>query len=182
MISRNLTMVHFYPCHGWGECVHGSPKVTELVQGAEGQLLGDAEGYPRYCVLCQFWEHCFFHVVAKMGPSCKFTEWQNLTLELESCHWVRSPLQKKKKKAFLDPHPSLTSSWHYFCILCILLGKLSDYQVFGCASIRYPCIVQSYNTRSISLSQQNFHSNRTEFIHLKRKLNSWEEVLPSHIF
>ena len=90
--------------------------------------------------------------------------------------------EQQQKKAFLDPHPSWTSSWHYFCILCILLGKLSDYHVFGCASIRHPCIVQSYNTRSISLSHQNFHSNRTEFIHMKRKLNRWQKVLPSHTF
>ena len=35
MISRNLMMVHFYPYHGWGQWVQGSPKVTKLVQGAQ---------------------------------------------------------------------------------------------------------------------------------------------------
>ena len=54
------------------------------------------------------------------------------------------PLQKKIHFGILMP------SWHYFCILCILLGKLSDYQVFEFASMRYQCIVQSYNTRMIS--------------------------------
>ena len=44
------------------------------------------------------------------------------------------------RKAFLDSHFSGIFSWHYFCVLCILLGKLSDYQFFECASIRYQCI------------------------------------------
>ena len=154
------------------------PRSQSWSREHRGAVKGEAKSHPMYYVLCQVWEHCFFHVVAKMGPSSKFTEWQNLTLELQSCHWVRSPLQKKKKMQFMI----LIPVGHYFCILCILLSKLSDYQVFGCASIRYPCIVQSYNTRIISLSQQNFHSNSIEVIHLKRKLNSWEKVLPSHIF
>ena len=107
----------------------------------------------------------------------KFTGWQNITLGFQSCHWVRLPLQKE----ILDSHPSWTSFWHCFCILCILLGELSGYHFFECESIRYQCIVESCNTGNISLSQQGFHSNRAEFIHLKRK-PIWEKMLPSHIF
>ena len=147
----------------------------------EGQLLGEAESYPRYCVLCQVWAHCSFHVVAKVGTSPKFTEWQDLSLGFQSCCWVRSPLRKEIHFLILIPVEYL----HYFCILCIILGELSDYQFFECASIRYQCIVESCNTGNIRLSQQGFHANRAEFIHLKKKkkkTNIWGKVLPSHIF
>ena len=141
-------------------------------------MLGEAESYPRYCALCQVWAHCSFHVVAKVGTSPKFTEWQNLSLGFQSCCWVRSPLRKEIHFLILIPVEYL----HYFCILCIILGELSDYQFFECASIRYQCIVESCNPGNISLSQQCFHSNRAEFIHIKRKPNIWGKLLPSLIF
>ena len=43
--------------------------------------------------------------------------WQNLTLGFHSCHWLRSLYRKKKIHFWI-----LMPSWHYFCILCILLG------------------------------------------------------------
>ena len=120
--------------------------------GPERELLGEAECHLKYYVLCWVWEHCSFHIVAKVGPSPKFTECRTSLLDFSPTpglgHLFRNP--------FLDSHSSGIFSWHYFCILCILLGKLSDYQFFECASIRYQCIVQSYNTGSISLNQQVF--------------------------
>ncbi|KAI4581560.1 hypothetical protein MJG53_010003 [Ovis ammon polii x Ovis aries] len=56
----------------------------------------------------------------------------------------------------------------------ILEDKLSDYQFFECASIRYQCIVQTVTLGA--LSQQGIHSTRTEFSHLKRKPNIQEKV------
>jgi len=114
------------------------------------------------------WEHCSFHVVATVGPSPKFrvAEPQSWILVLPL-----GQVTSKERNTFLDSHLSWISSWHYFCILCIFLGELSDYQFFECASIRCQCIVESCNTGNISLSQQGFHSNRAEFIHLKRKSN-----------
>ena len=106
----------FIPCLGWGECVQGSPKVTELVQGAQrGELLAESKCRPRYCVLCRAWEHCSCHMLAKVGPVTEVHR------EAEPHSWIsvlplaQVPLQKEIHFLILIP------SWHYFCILCILL-------------------------------------------------------------
>lgn len=109
MISCNLMMVHFYPCNGWGDWVRVHLR-SGWSREYRGAIKSEAKSHPMYCVLCQVWEHCFFHVVAKIGPSSKFTEWQNFTLVLQSCHWVRSPLQEKN--TLLDPHPSWSLFLH----------------------------------------------------------------------
>ena len=125
------------------------PRSQSWSREHRGGISGEAEYSPGYCVLCRVWEHCFFHVVAKVGWSLKFTGWQKLTLGFQSCHWLRSPLQKEMRFLILIP------SCHYFFILCILLG--GSCQIISFLNLQASGInVQSCNNRMISLSRRIF--------------------------
>ena len=98
----------------------------------EGQLLGEAEGCPRYCVLCQVWEHCSFcHMVAKAGPSPRFTGWQNISVGFQSCHWLRSPLWKDMTK-YLSWFPSQLSIF-----LTLFLHVLNPLKRTSCQTVNF---------------------------------------------
>ena len=62
---------------------------------------------------------------------------------------------------------------------CSLPGS-SAHGIFQARVLEWGAI--AFSAGNISLSQKAFHSNRIKFIHLKRKLNIWEKVLPNHIF
>ena len=139
-------------------------------------------GHSRCCVLCWVWEHCSFHVVLKVGTNHWCSQGDRKSLVDFSS--VTGQVTSMERNMYTGSHPSWIPSWLYFCILCIFLGGWAvRLSYFWMCNIRWQCLVQSCNTRMISLSQQAFFSNRAGFIHLKKvHLSIWKKVLPSHIF
>ena len=96
MISLTLMMVHFYPMSWMRKVGPGSPKVTELVQGAQrGNCWGrlSAALGTVFCVESEntapfTWLPRWGHHPSSSGGKA------SVALRFQPYHWFRSPLQK----------------------------------------------------------------------------------------
>ena len=170
MISWELMMVYFYPMSWMRRVATGLTLGHRAGPGStEGEFLAESECHPRYCALCQAWEHCSCHVVAKVRPVTEV----HRKAEPHSCISVLPLAQvtSTERNTFLNSHSILTLLLHPLrrinCqIIRVLNMQASDINVLF---------------RVVTLGALSQHSTRTEFIHLKRKPNIQEKELPHHI-